>query len=187
MPKDPPKKRKPKIQPIEIELPPKEFLRKIRDVGRTGGFLAKFEEGYHRERNPLYAWEAYFLARKYKLGIPEWVLEYLDRTAFRLFEKPPKKDASRYIAKALNLHTRGKGNIYSRYFDLQDRLRAVEAVIRKIKKSPQEDLEQIYCEVAEEETDCSGKPISNVTVGKWFQEYRVHFCPKTYKAKPLPK
>ena len=187
MPKGPLKKRKPRLQPIAVEFPPKEFLRKLIDMGRTGGLLDNFEEGFRKEGNPLYAWEAYLLARWHKLGIPEWVLEYLDSTAFRLFEKPPKKDASRYIAKALNLHTRGKGNIYSRYFDLQDRLRVVRTVLKKVEKNPEDNLEQIYCEVAEEETERSGIIISNVTVGKWFQEYRIYFLPKTYKVKPLPE
>lgn len=176
-----------KNHPVDVYLPPKEFQQVANDFLRTAGALKTFEEGYRKDGNPLYAWEAYLLARWYKLGIPEWVLGYLEDAAFRLFEKPPKKDASRHISKALKLHTRGKGNVYTRYFDLRDRLHVVRAVIQKIEENPQEDLEQIYSVIAEEETDRSGRAISNVTVGKWFQEYRNNFRPKTYKPKPTLK
>lgn len=41
-------------------------------------FLEYLRQGYAETDNPLFAWDARSLARKWKLSVPEWVEEYLD-------------------------------------------------------------------------------------------------------------
>lgn len=42
---------------------------------------------YKKEKNPMYAWRAYHLTRKWSKTIPKWVLEYLDESSQRLIHE----------------------------------------------------------------------------------------------------
>src|SRR5687768_1648704 len=81
----------------------------------------KFEhaaEMYRVKPNPLYAWDAYSLARATGEPIPEFVLEYFDRVAAnfaKLQEKPPGTKPELPIAKALEMKQSGAGNVFTTY------------------------------------------------------------------------
>lgn len=65
--------------------------------------------------NPLWAWIAYQQARTRRAGVPEWVLQYLDRAAREVVEvalggRPASRDRRpKAIAKALGLSPTGVG------------------------------------------------------------------------------
>lgn len=58
------------------------------------------QEQFFAERNPLYAWDAYRIARQAKVTVPEWVAVYFDRCAGKL-----AADADPQVA--LGLGTKG--------------------------------------------------------------------------------
>jgi hypothetical protein len=63
--------------------------------------LKQREIDYARDSNPLHAWEAFRAARANGLGVPQWVLGYLDNAAKTLLAirdkkangTPPKREA----------------------------------------------------------------------------------------------
>ena len=181
--------RKKKLDPIDVELTPEEFLSRLKEIGRGKGkvvhLIEHLEEEFREEGNPLAAWEALLISRKAEIPIPEWVNVYFEGSARRLFEKPPKGNnpAPAHILASLGMSTYGKGNIFSRYFAVHDREEVVKAVLRKVKEDPRKDLEQHYSAVAEEMKE-KGKNISNVTIAKWFGYYRKRFLPKIYRSTP---
>lgn len=76
--------------------------------------------------NPLCAWSAYGIARKFRREIPEWVLEYLDKSRVKLMfgvagqiEKTGGgRDLGPTIASAFGLAGRGKrGTPFESYYD----------------------------------------------------------------------
>jgi hypothetical protein len=51
---------------------------------KSKGIVAKLrydEELYHNTGNPRYVWEAWQVARKMKVALPDWVLQFVDRLA----------------------------------------------------------------------------------------------------------
>jgi hypothetical protein len=176
--------RKPKLDPIEVELSPEEFLRSLQGAFGGTAYLERFEEAFREEDNPLFAWAAFCIARERRRPIPEWVLQYLEGAAKRLFIKPPGKKIPEHVSAALWIRTYGRGSSISRYFDLLERLQAVEAVINRIEgPPPRPTLEQACCDVSGE-LDEQGKKISNVTIEKWTRQYRKHFIKKNVRPKP---
>ena len=76
--------------------------------------------------NPIYAWKAFFNARRFGLPIPEDVLKYLDGVAHEITEvanNPPKKAEKRNaeLAKALGMQkdTTGQGSVFTNYSGTQ--------------------------------------------------------------------
>lgn len=59
------------------------FLQEAREYELQCG-LDSLHSIYLETSNPLAAWDAYQLARKKKVPVPEWVMEYLDRSACNL-------------------------------------------------------------------------------------------------------
>jgi hypothetical protein len=176
--------RKPKLDPIEVELPPEEFLRSLQGVLGGTAYLDRFRDSFQEEDNPLFAWAAICIARKTGRPIPEWVLQYLEEAAKRLFNKPPGKKVPEHVSAALRIRTYGKGSSISRYFDLLERLQAVEAVIKRVEgPSPRRTLEQACGDVSAE-LGKQGKKVSNVTIEKWTRQYRKHFIKKNIRPKP---
>ena len=83
-----PKKTWKKGEPIE-KL--KEALRGISDlVNRRKAWLQYLGSEYAKTKNPLYPWDARSLAREWRLPIPEWVEEYLDRVGKKLLHAENK-------------------------------------------------------------------------------------------------
>lgn len=164
--------RKLKLDPVDVELSPEEFTRRLKAVGRGDYYFDWLKAAFEEEDNPLFAWAAFHTAREKKLPIPEWVLRYLDGTAKRLFNKPKKKEVPVHVSHALRIRTYGKGSSFSRFFDVLNRLRVVEAVMARIKGNPKNPptLQRACCDVAEE-MEKQGEKISNVTIEKWFRQY----------------
>lgn len=75
---------------------------------------------YEHDRNPVWAWRAYRLARMLGEPIPNWVLDYLDQTANgicnlsipRKKEDPPKRKATpNDVVRALGLKKGERGHL----------------------------------------------------------------------------
>ena len=91
-------------------------------LGRfSAAYCGALKRQYRTTQNPLYVWAAYRACRAAKATIPEWVLEYLDRSAEHLLEleqefktgRNPKETVSA-IADAFEMKTRGAGTVFSR-------------------------------------------------------------------------
>ena len=81
---------------------------------------------YFATKNPLHAWAAYGVARQHRRAIPEWVLEYLDKSRLGLvFSVPDQiektgtgRDLGPTIARAFGLAGRGRrGTPFESYYD----------------------------------------------------------------------
>src|SRR5207245_10904378 len=75
--------------------------------------VADHGDWYLQDRNPLRAWLAYRDCRRYRLPIPEWVLDYFDRVSDALAScnRKPPKDPAPAILRALEMRrARGTGS-----------------------------------------------------------------------------
>ena len=114
--------------------------------------LPEYERLYRRTGNPLYAWESWRIARHNGLAIPEWVGEYLDRSAesifeiarqilrerflgrFRkLFRRRPKTDIPAAVVDALEF-SKGRGHVtaFSDWVDRNEKSLIAELVARRM-------------------------------------------------------
>jgi hypothetical protein len=177
--------RKLKVEPKIIEGSEEEITRKFFQ-SFAGGGLSYIEESYRKDKNPLLAWEAYLYARENKKPIPGWVLEYLDASAQRLFEKIPRKNASNHIASAFGMYSQGKGNVFRRFFGFKERCKVVLSIMQKIQEDKKMNLSQICGDIASE-LEKTGRLVSNVTVEKWYKELRNTLRPTRFVLKsPQP-
>jgi hypothetical protein len=78
--------------------------------------LRELEDDFGRDGNPVHAWEAFAVARRYGIDRPEWVEDFLTDVADRILEirdevadgKPTKREAQR-VGKALGFGKDGPG------------------------------------------------------------------------------
>ena len=78
---------------------------------------------YKIDKNPLHAWMAYRLSRLSRVPTPEWVLEYFDRCAAgfdRARHEEKIKKPSVEIARAMEMHSMGRGNVFSNIAEWED-------------------------------------------------------------------
>jgi hypothetical protein len=183
--------RKKKLDPIDVELSSEEWFSRINEILKgKGGLLytlEHLEEEFRETENPLAVWEAILVCRAVKEHIPEWVNAYLEKVAWKLFEKPPRKkgETPGHILAALGMRTSGQGSIFHRYFSMHEREEVVKAVLRKVEEDPHEDLERHYAAVAEE-MEKQGKYAPDLeTIARWFRALRERLLPKHYKPRPL--
>jgi len=95
--------------------------------------------------DPLYAWEAFYLASKYPqwIPMPEWITTYLEGVAERLIavsrKEPAGRELQQALAEALGVNGVGRASVFARRADLRQRQEyAVDviAVMRKKNISP---------------------------------------------------
>ena len=79
------------------------------------------EHRYKESKNPLYAWQAFRQARQSNVAVPEWVLEYLHKSADNLLTMPLGlgKKTQAAIAEALGLKTVGNRSFFDRFWKLE--------------------------------------------------------------------
>jgi hypothetical protein len=124
---------------------------------------------FQKDQNPLYAWRAYQNCREHKISIPDWVLAYLDSSAGKLLDiEFPEQPAHETYA-ALGLNMKGRGTLYKRFLDADNRFKAVCEVI----SGNDEALRKIdiYGKVA----DRMG--VETSTIQKWCKAYMHLFNP----------
>ena len=168
-------------------MPLEEITKMFSRAVYEGGGQIILEEGFRKEKIPLYAWEAYLIARNNKRPIPDWVLNYLDSSARRLFGRMPRKGAANHVATALGLYSQGKGNIFTRYIGIRGIYPVVLDVMQRYAKHPEKSLRHHCADVAEK-LGKSGKDVSSVTIEKWYKQYRKELLPRIYTEKaPLPE
>src|SRR5262245_33958711 len=90
----------------------------------AGRLLQGHETVFAETRNPLFAWSALRVARAAGLAVPEWVLQYLETAADKLWRaaSPDRvQDGHRapavIIAEALGMTRRGPGTVFSDVWD----------------------------------------------------------------------
>lgn len=154
--------RKKKLDVIDVEIPKEEFEGDLQTIfkGRFDEYqfrqhLRHLEEEFKEEKNPLSAWQALLVAREHRKPVPEWVLQYLAKSAewlftFRKGRPPGKGETAGHVLAALGMDSVGKGNVFTRFYDSRDRETVVKAVFREIKKDPTEDWTEIYTRVADQ-------------------------------------
>jgi hypothetical protein len=78
--------------------------------------LALLADGWKREKNPVYAWNAYNTARLTGLDIPKWVSAYLDAAAAAIMKAVQQAHSgetigneAEYVGKALGFGAGGPG------------------------------------------------------------------------------
>ena len=168
----------PAIDVMSREKPEHNFLVPLSDwpENQKNSFLAfrllhpeALEILFKKDQNPLYAWRAYQNCREHKIPIPDWVLAYLDSSAGKLLDiEFPEQPAHETYA-ALGLNRKGRGTLYKRFLDADNRFKAVCEVI----SGNDEALRKIdiYGKVA----DRMG--VETSTIQKWCKAYMHLFNP----------
>ena len=168
----------PAIDAMSREKPEHNFLVPLSDWPeiQKNSFLAfrllhpeALEILFKKDQNPLYAWRAYQNCREHKIPIPDWVLAYLDSSAGKLLDiEFPEQPAHETYA-ALGLNRKGRGTLYKRFLDADNRFKAVCEVI----SGNDEALRKIdiYGKVA----DRMG--VETSTIQKWCKAYMHLFNP----------
>ena len=168
----------PAIDAMSREKPEHNFLVPLSDWPeiQKNSFLAfsllrpeALEILFRKDQNPLYAWRAYQNCREHKILIPDWVLAYLDSSAGKLLDiEFPEQPAHETYA-ALGLNRKGRGTLYKRFLDADNRFKAVCEVI----SGNDEALRKIdiYGKVA----DRMG--VETSTIQKWCKAYMHLFNP----------
>jgi hypothetical protein len=168
----------PAIDAMSREKPEHNFLVPLSDwpENQKNSFLAfrllhpeALEILFKKDQNPLYAWRAYQNCREHKIPIPDWVLAYLDSSAGKLLDiEFPEQPAHETYA-ALGLNRKGRGTLYKRFLDADNRFKAVCEVI----SGNDEALRKIdiYGKVA----DRMG--VETSTIQKWCKAYMHLFNP----------
>ena len=168
----------PAIDAMSRENPEHNFLVPLSDWPeiQKNSFLAfsllrpeALEILFEKDQNPLYAWRAYQNCREHKIPIPDWVLAYLDSSAGKLLDiEFPEQPAHETYA-ALGLNRKGRGTLYKRFLDADNRFKAVCEVI----SGNDEALRKIdiYGKVA----DRMG--VETSTIQKWCKAYMHLFNP----------
>ncbi len=124
---------------------------------------------FKKDQNPLYAWRAYQNCREHKAPIPDWVFAYLDSSAKNLLDILNSDCPSDETYAALGLNRKGRGTLYKRFLDADNRFKAVCEVI----SGNDEALRKIdiYGKVA----DRMG--VETSTIQKWCKAYMHLFNP----------
>ena len=168
----------PAIDAMSREKPEHNFLVPLSDWPeiQKNSFLAfsllrpeALEILFEKDQNPLYVWRAYQNCREHKVPIPDWVLAYLDSSAGKLLDiEFPEQPAHETYA-ALGLNRKGRGTLYKRFLDADNRFKAVCEVI----SGNDEALRKIdiYGKVA----DRMG--VETSTIQKWCKAYMHLFNP----------
>lgn len=133
--------------------------------------LNKWLIPFRETGNPIYAWRAFFNARRLGFPIPEDVLKYLDGVAHEITKvanNPPKKAEKRNaeLARALGMQkdTTGQGSVFTNYSkDLKNRQIAIDAFL-EIEKQQSED--EAFWTVGEKHGN-----ISAATVRRIYKKY----------------
>jgi hypothetical protein len=81
----------------------------------TAAWMDASRREFEATGNPIHAWEAYRLARKTRVPVPELVLEYFGRVAARVSSLardhvPRKNGVAKAVASAVGLDCRGRYN-----------------------------------------------------------------------------
>ena len=124
---------------------------------------------FQKDQNPLYAWRAYQNCREHKVPMPDWVFAYLDSSAKNLLDILNSDCPSDETYAALGLNMKGRGTLYKRFLDADNRFKAVCEVI----SGNDEALRKIdiYGKVA----DRMG--VETSTIQKWCKAYMHLFNP----------
>ena len=168
----------PAIDAMSREKPEYSFLVPLSDWPKIqkNSFLAfrllhpeALEILFKKDQNPLYAWRAYQNCRKHKIPIPDWVFAYLDSSAKNLLDILNSDCPSDETYAALGLNRKGRGTLYKRFLDADNRFKAVCEVI----SGNDEALRKIdiYGKVA----DRMG--VETSTIQKWCKAYMHLFNP----------
>ena len=101
-------------------------------------FLEIWELRYRKTSNSLYAWLAFQQARELALPVPEWVLDYLLRTADDLLEISGGlgNTTQTAMAEALGLKTAGAGSQFKRLHD-EERNRRIYRRVQELRQDEQ--------------------------------------------------
>ena len=168
----------PAIDAMSREKPEHNFLVPLSDWPeiQKNSFLAfsllrpeALETLFEKDQNPLYAWRAYQNCREHKVPIPDWVFAYLDSSAKNLLDILNSDCPSDETYAALGLNRKGRGTLYKRFLDADNRFKAVCEVI----SGNDEALRKIdiYGKVA----DRMG--VETSTIQKWCKAYMHLFNP----------
>ena len=101
-------------------------------------FLEIWEHRYKKSKNPLYAWLAFQQAHELDLVVPEWVLDYLLKTADDLLKISGGlgNATQSAIAEALGLKTAGAGSQFKRLHD-EERNRRIYRRVQDLRQDEQ--------------------------------------------------
>ena len=168
----------PAIDAMSREKPEHNFLVPLSDWPeiQKNSFLAfsllrpeALEILFQKDQNPLYAWRAYQNCREHKVPIPDWVFAYLDFSAKNLLDILNSDCPSDETYAALGLNRKGRGTLYKRFLDADNRFKAVCEVI----SGNDEALRKIdiYGKVADR------RGVETSTIQKWCKAYMHLFNP----------
>lgn len=127
-------------------------------------WLEALYKEYCASENPLCVWDAWSLSRKWRLPVPEWVLEYMDGTAKLLLVVENKvEDIPRFLGFKTRL---GRRTPFIHYRDLRARSFAVTRAKAILEKDPQSRT--AFADAAQAVSEEYGVEVSEATVQKWY-------------------
>jgi hypothetical protein len=130
----------------------KEISRYIKFKREACRYLIEdLKDYYEKLGNPLFVWEAYQVARKWDIPLPDWVLKYLDEAAEGLLYQPVGEKTFEVVFQAFKIPTgrQGQGTIFSQFPNVNIGLRIVHAIYYLRKEKPNLNLEEVFYEVRE--------------------------------------
>ncbi len=125
------------------------------------GYLEALEYHHKRSKNPLMAWEAFSVSRKYDMPTPEWILEYFDRVAVNL-ERCGEQESTtaKTLGRVFEITKRGRGTFFSWRSNLPPKVAIARQVSQDIEAGHKKSA--VIFDIAKK-TECS-----ETTVRKYY-------------------
>ena len=125
------------------------------------------ENEFYEIGNPLFAWDAYALARRLEEDIPEWVLKYLDMVAKRLAN--PKNEVND-LGKCMGFQKGSGPGQFKEYYKFLQKRTALFHLLNELEKNPKSSVDDA-CKLAAKQVKRQwGVGIKQDTIKKWYYQ-----------------
>ncbi|MBW2631262.1 MAG: hypothetical protein JRC90_05790 [Deltaproteobacteria bacterium] len=145
-------------------------------------WIELFHDDFKNTENPLAAWDAFMVARKYNEPVPTWVLEYLEKVGKQLLKA---ENTSSDLPHCLGFMKDSGPGPWKEYHLLQIRRTALSYVYKAAIEEPEKSLFDICYDAAEAvkmrwgavgrakrgtRTDYEDADLSGDTILRWYHE-----------------
>ena len=141
------------------------FLNHNARLKKKRAVLNSFEDIFNQAGNPLSAWDAFILARKWELPIPEWVYNYLEKSADRLLRT---KNTPADVLWALGFEQGDGPSAWRQYHRFQIRETALAHVLQRAIEEPKYSIDDLCFEAVEVVKKKWGQEVEWDSIKKWY-------------------
>jgi hypothetical protein len=153
--------------------PVKELGKRFQRVSRAfqerrAEWLDAYENYFEKTESPLFAWDAYLLARKNNLPVPEWILRYFDGVAAGLLNTENSlKDCALHLGFVLK---DGGPGPFKQYRNTQMKLTAISYVLNLLHESPELKVDDACDKAVAVVEGRWGRTINAETIKRWYYQ-----------------